>query len=229
MKNPWIIVGAITVILFGGAIWFSSVAAEKNNEGVTVTAHIKGNPDASVTLVEYSDFQCPACSSFQPVVGTLLESYGDKIRFEYRHFPLPIHQFAQQAALAAEAAGQQGKFFEYHDVLFANQKEWSSSATPQAFFNKYAEDLGLDMETFKRHMKSSVLRDKIMADMAEARERELSGTPTFFLNDQQMEMTSYEDFITQVVVAADPAAAAAMQASSTASTSPEATPVTFGL
>lgn len=134
MKNPWIILTIITIVLFGSAIVYSKNANEKNNQGVTVVDHIKGNGEATVTLVEYSDFQCPACASFQPVLAEIMAQYGDLLRFEYKHFPLPIHNFAQQAAVAAEAASQQGKFFEFHDALFTNQEEWTSSATPQVFF-----------------------------------------------------------------------------------------------
>lgn len=229
MKNPWVIVGIITVVLFGGAIWFSHSAEKTNNGGVVELDQIKGNPEASVTLVEYSDFQCPACASFQPVLKTLLDEYGDKLRFEYRHYPLPMHQFAMQAAVAAEAAGQQGKFFEYHDALFINQKQWSTSAAPNVFFVQYAKDLGLDVETFERHMKSSVLRDAVREDMNEAREEGLTGTPTFFLNGERMEMETFDDFIAQIVSQVDPEAAALLNASTTATTSAPTSNIKFGI
>jgi protein-disulfide isomerase len=227
MKNPWVIVGIITVLLFGGAIFYSNSQNEKSNEGIVVTEQVKGNPEATVTLVEYSDFQCPACAAFQPVLKELMAAYGDKLRFEYQHYPLPIHNFSQQAAVAAEAAGQQGKFFEMHDKLFENQKEWSGSATPQAFFIKYAQDLGLDVELFKTHLKSSVLRDAVRDDLNKAKELSLTGTPTFFLNGQKMEIETFEDFISQVAFAVDPTAAA-QNASGTPAV--EATPeVKFGI
>jgi protein-disulfide isomerase len=230
MKNPWIILTIITIVLFGGAIVYSQNANEKNNQGVVVVDHIKGNPAASVTLVEYSDFQCPACASFQPIVNELLAQYGSQIKFEYKHFPLPIHNFAQQAAVAAEAASQQDKFFEFHDMLFEKQQEWSKSATPQVFFAQYAEDLGLDVEKFKTHQNSSVLRDAVRADLAEAREFGLTGTPTFFLNGERMQFETFEDFIRQIALAIDPSGA--LTASSTATTSPDTTgtpEIKFGL
>lgn len=230
MKNPWVVVGIIMVVLFGGAIWYSSIATEKSNEGVIPMEQIKGNKDAAVTLVEYSDFQCPACASFQPVLKELLATYGEDLKFEYKHYPLPIHPYAQQAAIAAEAAGQQGKFFEYHDALFENQNEWSKSATPVAFFSKYATDLGLDVEKFKQHQKSSLLRDSVRDDLNEAKELGLTGTPTFYLNGEKMEITSFEDFIAQIAFAIDPAAAQAMlNASSSTTTAPAEAGVTFGL
>lgn len=204
MKNPWIVIGAITVLLFGGAIWFGNSVAEKSNEGVVITDHIKGNPDASVVLVEYSDLQCPACASFQPVVKDLLEQYGDAIRFEYKHFPLPIHPYAVQAAVAAEAAGQQGAFYEFHDKLFENQAVWSNSATPNVFFAQYAEELGLNVEQFQIQQKSSLLKNRVTTQFDEGRALNVTGTPTFFLNGEKMNFSTYQEFITQVGVAVDP-------------------------
>jgi protein-disulfide isomerase len=215
MKNPWVIVGILTVVLFGGAIWYSNVASKQSNEGITVTDHISGDLNATVTLTEYSDFQCPACGAFYPVLKEVLDKYGTKIRFEYKHYPLPMHPFAQQAALAAEAAGQQGKFFEMADKLFTNQKEWTESQTPQAAFLKYADELGLDKAKFSKQMKSSVLRDHIKTNQDEAGKLGLTSTPTFFLNGQKMELSSYEGFIAQITAAVDPTAAAALPASST--------------
>ena len=226
MRNPWIVVGAITILLFIGAILYSNSVNTQSNEGVTVTGNVEGNVDAAVTLVEYSDFQCPACSAFQPVLKQVLATYGDQIRFEYKHYPLPIHNFAMQAAVAAEAAGQQGKFFEFHDVLFEKQKEWSVSATPNVLFITYAQDLGLDVETFKRHQKSSLLREKVRSDMNDAKEKGLTGTPTFYLNGEKMEVKTFEDFVTQIALAVDPTVVPV--ASSTVETQ-SGEPLKFGL
>jgi protein-disulfide isomerase len=215
MKNPWIIIGIITVVLFGGAIWYSGSATEANNEGVEVIQNIKGNPDAAVTLVEYSDLQCPACAAFQPSINQILEEFGDTLRFEYKHFPLPIHTFAVQASVAAEAAGQQDKFFEFHDLLFENQQNWSNAAAPNSFFLQYADELGLDMDMFRRHMKSSVLRDKVQSELAEGRGLNVTGTPTFFLNGQRMQFDTYAAFIEQVTRAVNPSLGTTTEATAT--------------
>jgi protein-disulfide isomerase len=207
MKNPWIIIGVITIVVFGGAIWYANQSAAAANEGVEVKQNIKGNADASVELVEYSDFQCPACGAFYPVVKDLLAQYGDQLRFEYKHFPLSnIHPFAQSAAMAAEAAGQQDKFFEFHDQLFENQQSWSQSAAPTAQFVSYAEEIGLDIEQFRRQMNASILRDKVRAEFEEGRELGVTGTPTFFLNGERMQFTTYEEFISQIEEAVNPGA-----------------------
>ncbi len=198
MKNPWVITIVVLAVLIGGSVLFSGKAVDKNNEGVEVMSHIKGNLDAEIKLVEYSDFECPACSSFHPAVILALDKFGEDISFEYKHFPLPIHKSSQTAALAAEAAAQQGKFFEFHDLLFIRQSEWTKSAIPAAVFVQYAEELGLDVETFKRHTKSTLLRDKIMDEYKEAVDLKLTGTPTFFLNGEVMKFSSYQDFITMI-------------------------------
>lgn len=204
MKNPWVVIGVIAVVLFGGAIWYSNVAAERNNEGIEIKQNIKGNTESKVKLVEYSDFQCPACASFQPILNGLMEEYGDRISLEYKHFPLPIHPFSLPAAVAAEAAGQQGKFFEYHDMLFSGQQAWSNSPTPNTFFLQYAQDLELDVDTFKRQMTATALRDKVKSEMEEGRQLDITGTPTFFLNGRKMEFDTFQSFMEQIVVAIDP-------------------------
>jgi protein-disulfide isomerase len=206
MKNPWVIIGVITIVLFGGAFWFAGTAAEKNNEGVFIQENIAGNENAEVTLVEYSDLQCPSCASFEPVLKNILDEYGDQIRFEYKHFPLPIHPFAQQAAVAAEAAGIQGEFFAYKDMLFENQQTWAAAASPVPFFVGYAEELDLDIDQFRRHMNSSELRNKVQAEMSQGRELSVTGTPTFFLNGEKMIIETFQDFAEQIAIAVDPQA-----------------------
>lgn len=201
-KNPWLLIGIIAVLLIGGAVWYSNAITNSSNDGVEVRAHVKGNAESAITLVEYSDFQCPACAQFAPIVDALVTEYGDQLRFEYKHFPLiQIHPNAEMAARAAEAAGQQGKFFEYHDMLFAKQAEWSGASIPGAFFVKYAKELGLDAEQFTRQQRSSLLQQKVRDDLSEARTLSLTGTPTFFLNGQKMTFETFQDFRAQIEAA----------------------------
>ncbi len=202
LKNPWVIVAVIALVLFGGSIWYSSQAAAKANEGVVADMpHTKGNTTATVVLTEYSDFQCPACAAFQPVLTDILDQYGEQLKFEFKHFPLPIHSLAIPAARAAEAAGQQGKFFEFHDALFANQAVWSKSVNPMSNFMEYAEELGLDTAQFKRQYGSSLIKDRIQQELLTARGLNLTGTPTFFLNGEQMKFETFEEFYNQIAVA----------------------------
>ena len=205
MKNPWIVIAVIVMVLFGGSIWYSMNVEQTYNDGVTVMPHIKGGADAKVTLTEYSDFQCPACGEFEPVVQEILNQYGDKITFEYKNFPLvQIHPFAESAAIAAEAAAQQGKYFEFHDMLFAKQSEWTAGISPAAFYVQYAKELGLDVLLFTKHQRSSLLRDKVKADYKAAIALGLSSTPTFYLNGQKMEISTLDAFKAQIVAAVNP-------------------------
>jgi len=205
MKNPWVIIGIIALILVVGSVIYSKNISSSYNEGVDASVvHIKGNPDASVVLTEYSDFQCPACASFHPVIVDVMNQFGDEIRFEYKHFPLPMHNLAEAASRASEAAGQQDAFFEYHDILFERQRVWSSSPNPRALFIEYADELGLDVQTFRRHMNSSVLTDKIRAEHREGRDLNVTGTPTMFLNGERMIIQTYDDFYEQIVKAVNP-------------------------
>lgn len=201
-KHTWTIVGVIAVVLLGASFVYSNQIAQQANEGVEFSAHIKGNPDAPTKLVEYSDFQCPACAQAFPVVQQLLEEHGDKISFEYKHFPLfSIHPHAVPAARAAEAAGQQGQFFAMHDKLFEEQSVWSNAASPNVYFEQYAEELELDMKLFKRHLNASVIDDKINDEFNEARELGFTGTPSFMLNGQRLQFSSYDEFIELVLLA----------------------------
>lgn len=166
---------------------------------IRIIDHIQGNPEAEVKLVVYSDFQCPACAAFVPHVDEIIEEYANDITFQYKHFPLRnIHPLAQSAALAAEAAGQQGKFFEYHDVLFTHQREWSQLDNPESQFVQYAEELELDTILFQQQMHSTTLGKKIESEFDEARNRNVTGTPTVFLNGEKMRIRSYEDFATGI-------------------------------
>lgn len=201
-KHTGKIIIALIIALLGGAFWYADKASEQANVGIEITDKIKGNPEASVVVVEYSDFQCPACSQAAPVVADMLDQYGADVRFEYRHFPLlTIHPLALPAAKAAEAAGQQGKFFEMHDLLFDNQSAWSTAPNPTAFFMRYAEELELDTSQFKRQMGATVIEEHIRNQFNEARDLGFTGTPTFTLNGERMTFTSYQDFLDQIAAA----------------------------
>jgi protein-disulfide isomerase len=164
---------------------------------------IKGNQSAPVTLVEYSDFQCPACGAFYPVVKRLLEEYGDKIKFIYRHFPLrQIHANADLAARAAEAAGQQGKFWEMHDLIFENQKNWSGAKNAETLFTEYAGYLNLNVEQFKTDLQAEGIVQKVKKDYESGIASGVNATPTFFLNGKKIEnLRSYEELRNIVIQA----------------------------
>ena len=148
----------------------------------------EGGKDASVVLVEYSDFQCPACGAYFPVIRSLNEAYGDKLKIVYRNYPLTsLHPNAQLAAQAAEAAGIQGKFFPMHDLLFGNQQTWSTIADPTDTFVGYATSLGLDVEKFKTDLTGKDVINAVKNDVNGGDASKISSTPTFFLNGLQIE------------------------------------------
>lgn len=195
----WKIIIGVAVLLIGVSYWYASYAGEKANEGVVIENNIRGNVESKVVLTEYADFECPACGEFYPVVSDVYAKYKDQMAFEFKQFPLSsIHRFAIPAAKAAEAAGQQDKFWEMHDKLFENQATWSKSPNPQAFFVKYAEEIGLDVALFKQHMRASLIADHVSSQFNEAREKGLTGTPTFFLNGERLEFKTVPEFIEKI-------------------------------
>lgn len=158
---------------------------------------VKGSENARATLVEYSDFQCPACAYYAPFVARLAEEFPDDLRVAYRHFPLSqIHLNALPAAHAAEAAGGQEKFWEMHDILFEKQAEWTPLANPREVFARYAREIGADVERFRRDMNESAARDKVRDDYMGGVELRIAGTPTFFINSARIESNprTYDEF-----------------------------------
>ncbi len=140
-------------------------------------AHTKGPATAKVTVVEWSDFQCPFCSRVVPTMEEITKTYGDDVRIAFKHNPLSFHPRAMPAAIAAEAAGKQGKFFEMHDKLFANQKELTDEN-----FVTWAKELGLDVDKFKKDLTDPALKKKAEAHQAEGMRLGARGTPAFFVN-----------------------------------------------
>jgi protein-disulfide isomerase len=140
-----------------------------------------GPADAKVTIVEFSDFQCPFCSRAATATKQVKEKYGDKVRFVFRQFPLSFHKDAHLAAQASLAANAQGKFWEYHDKLFENQK-----ALDRASLEKYAQELGLNMAEFKKALDEKTYADEVDADFKLGEEIGVDGTPTMFLNGKRV-------------------------------------------
>ncbi|WNZ65213.1 thioredoxin domain-containing protein [Myxococcus sp. MxC21-1] len=144
-------------------------------------APVKGDKNAPVTIVAFSDFECPFCSRVVPTLKQLEDQYGGKIKVAFKNQPLPFHANAKLAAAAALAAHEQGKFWEYHDKLFANQR-----ALDRASLEKYAQELGLNVDKFKAALDQGKFNAQIEADMAQASSVGASGTPTFFINGRTL-------------------------------------------
>lgn len=146
---------------------------------------IAGKVDSKVVLIEYGDFQCPACGAFLPVVNQLKKEFGDRVAFVHRDFPLrSAHKHAQISAQAAYAAKLQGKFWEMHDKLYETQASWSTARDPRSDFEKYARDLNLDVEKFKTDMNSSEAKSFVDESYNESIRIGLNYTPSFILNGE---------------------------------------------
>ena len=156
-----------------------------------------GPADAKVTIVEFSDFQCPFCSRAAEVAHKVKEKYSDKVRFVFRQFPLSFHQNAHVAAEAALAANAQGKFWEYHDKLFANQ-----NALDRASLEKFGKEVGLDVNKLKKALDDKTFAATVDSDLKLGEEVAVDGTPTMFLNGARVPNPTDFDAISQQIDAA---------------------------
>ena len=205
MKNKIILWAIIAVVVIGSIFGIVKLASKSQTAGsdnlaITVSAindneNIKGEKEAAATLIEYSDFQCPACGSYYPIVKKVTEDLSAKVRFAYRHFPLPQHKNAKLAATVAEAAGRQGKFWEMHDLIFQNQSDWSEDKNAAVLFAKYAQDIGLDLARFQTDIASDDIKAKIENDYKSGVKAGVNSTPSFFLNGKKMDNPrNYDEF-----------------------------------
>jgi len=198
-KRTWIIFTIIIVGLLGALIYSSKNSSSNINvsqidvskiqgasvENGQIADHVYAKADSTVVLIEYGDFQCPACGSENSKIMKIAEDYKDKIYFIFRNYPLTlIHSNAKAAAGAAEAAGLQGKYWEMHDLLYKKQTDWQSLTSDERSkkFISYAEELKLDTEKFKADTNSDAITKKINFDTAQGKKINISGTPTFVLN-----------------------------------------------
>lgn len=201
-KRFWAIIGVI-ILIFVGIIIVNNNKSDSGSKSSSTnpTHHVEGKNKKNVTLLEYGDYQCPACGSYYPIVKQVIAKYSDDIQFQFRNLPLTqLHQHAFVGARAAEAAAMQNKFWEMHDMLYENQDVWSQSSDPASYFNKYAAELGMDTTQFKKDYASSKVNDLINADVAAFKKTGAAeATPTFFLDGKKIETTaSVDSFAKQI-------------------------------
>jgi protein-disulfide isomerase len=208
-NNIW---GIGFVVVLGGALVAMALANKSSNIPsptgtakdtatftITTSDNIKGSSDAKVTFVEFSDFQCPACKAYAPVLNALVDVYPNDVRVVYKHFPLKtIHYRAQAGAQAAQAAALQGKFWEMSKVLFENQEVWSKQTGTETF-EKYAGDLGMDVSKFKQDYGSDAVKAKIDSDIKEGIDLNVNGTPTLYLNGTKIANPSSSDEFKKII------------------------------
>jgi protein-disulfide isomerase len=194
MKNlPLLIATLLGTLLFvvGIAFFFSKSSEPQKADHALVmnnVQHVRGAQNPKVTIVEFSDLQCPACKGYQPLIAQLLEKYPNDVQLVYRHFPLvSIHPHAQLAAEAAEAAHKFGKFWEMHDLLFQTQDDWAELKNDEEVLRKFDElvtKLQIDKNEFRKTIETQEVRDRVKLDMADGVKLNVNGTPTFYINDQ---------------------------------------------
>lgn len=194
---PFVIVALVALATLGsGAMLYrakrphvASIPKDKALPGKSnaESAHIRGNPDAPVTLEEYGDFQCPPCGIFAAFLGQLEKEYDSRLRVVFRNFPLAMHEHAREAALAAEAAGLQGHFWEMHDVLYREQLTWSNASNVRELFESYAGMIGLDLDKFRKDMDGEKARERVDADRERGQSLGIQITPTLFINNQPLD------------------------------------------
>lgn len=155
-----------------------------------VPPHSLGAPNAAVTLEEFADFQCPTCAGIHPRVQELRAAYGDRLRIIFRQYPLriPQHDKAYEAAVAAEAAGMQGKFWDMQNLLFTNQRTWSVSQTYRKTFEDYAQKLGLDVQKFTDDMAGLMTKNRVDSDMQRGDSLGINSTPTIYINGKSVQL-----------------------------------------
>lgn len=184
--------GLVLIIVLLMAYYFYAInneASTTNTTTITVSEkdHVRGAQGAKVTVVEFGDFQCPACGAYEPLVRELLKNNADTMQLVFRHFPLTqLHPNALLAAKASEAAGAQGKFWEMHDMLYDKQAEWSGALNARDFFMTYATNLSLDLTQFTQSIDSKEVEDKVLAEYKEGVKLGVQGTPTFFINGEKI-------------------------------------------
>ena len=203
--------GITTIIIAGsiaGMVWVVK-SSSLTRPGQTVAAltkqdWIRGDPAvAKVTLIEYGDFQCPACGGYYPVLKQLETEFGSKLAVVFRHFPLTQHANEPPAARATEAAGAFGKFWEMHDMIYEHQQDWSDARDAETIFQNYAAALGIDRAAFIEETKKSEHQAKVDRDFQSGLDAGINSTPTFFLNGIKLSnptsLNAFRDTIAEAI------------------------------
>ena len=203
---PMLIILAVLIGVVGGSYWLytrSKPPADTNtntNSNSKVAArptvnpnaptgasppNMLGSPTAAVTVEEFADFQCGSCAATHPVMKEIQSTYGSKIKFVFRQYPLSMHEKAYDAAVAAEAAGMQGKFWAMQDQLFSNQATWASPSAPhKQLWSDYAQKIGLDVQQWQNDMAGISAKSRVDQDMQRGKAFNVASTPSIYINGQ---------------------------------------------
>src|SRR5262245_21642691 len=202
--KPVIVIILAVAVAAGAAVFLSrqpEATPETNAAPLTVdikgAGHFRGPEDAELTLVEFGDYQCPYCANFHPFVKEIMNRYPKQVRLEFRHFPLiSIHPNSLAASKAAEAAGEQGHYWEMHDALFEYQTDWATKPDPKPVFAAIANRIGINGTILVQTMESPRIQERILKDVEQGDKGGVQAVPTFFIKGQQVPIKlSMEDFV----------------------------------
>ncbi len=209
-KEAKILLGIAGAVILGGILLAVFANPQPKEPGAPVDTnslirehnYVLGNRDAKVTIVEFADYQCPACKSANPILKRIMEEYKDNpdVALVFKNFPLDsIHPNARIAAEAAEAAGEQGKYWEMNDLLFLNQEQWSANPGPIDLLVSYAQQIGVpNIEQFRESVQIRKYNEIISADLADGQSLGVNSTPTIFINGEKMDSYQYEILKTKI-------------------------------
>ena len=205
-----VIVIVLAVAVAAGAAVFLSRQPDQPSETTAAPlradikggGHFRGPENAQLTLVEFGDYQCPSCGAYHPFVKEILNRYPKQLRLEFHHFPLiSIHPNSMAASKAAEAAGEQGHYWEMHDALFEYQTQWADKPDPKPIFFAIANRIGINGTLLLQRMEGQDIQQRIVRDVEEGNKANVQAVPTFFINGQEVHIKlSMEDFV-QVIEA----------------------------
>lgn len=203
------------ILLFGGILLFtkngSSVAtktvdpallvpqASYQTSGFVNGTYLPANLSAKVTLVEFGDYECPACGVYNPFIKQLLTEFAGQMNYVFRNYPLPQHKNAPISSYTVEAAGLQGKYWEMHDKVFSTQSDWANLSDPTGIFVGFAKELGLNTDKFTSDLSSSEVSNKVKNDTNDGNSVGLSETPTFYINGQMVVLTGSFDQLKSLI------------------------------
>jgi protein-disulfide isomerase len=206
-RNRGFIIGVIATcaLIIGGIMLFSGNSDNSKtsvqNSSILISDHsyitsgvingeyLPASPSATVTLVEFGDYVCPACAAYEPYVKQILTDLPGKVNFVFRNYPLSYHTNAPLASYAVEAAGIQGKYWQMHEKVFTTKDTWSNLSDPTNTFVGFATDLGLNIDKFKSDISSQTVKDIVSQDRSDGDKTGLSETPTFYLNGVKVNLT----------------------------------------
>ncbi len=240
---PLVVIGAVLIAAVVGIWWLyssskpaansttanrSNTSTNRVNSPATTSepgaqpANMLGSPTAAVTIEEFADYQCGSCAATHPVMKEVQQAYGNRIKFVFRSFPLaiPAHDKAYDAAVTAEAAGLQGKYWQMQDLLFRNQQAWTGNPNYKKMWAEYAQQIGLDMAKFEADLAGRAAKERVDADLARGRGLQVNSTPTIYINGISIPYQQMNTMALKQLIDSELAKASAQQQAPAAASAP---------